>query len=60
MAMPDPKEFRDMIDDPNMTDEQKDEMVIALWGIATQIVDFVYGDHPFQMCQKHLHNQTVN
>jgi len=42
MAMPDHKKYRHLIDDPTLTDEQKDEMILAVWGIMSKLVDALY------------------
>ncbi len=62
MAMPEPKDYRHLIDDPDLTDEQKDELILMVWDLMAQLVDMVYEDHPLQVCQKKSreNNRLIN
>jgi hypothetical protein len=42
MPMPDHTKYRYLVDDPTLTDEQKDEMILAVWGIMSKLVDAIY------------------
>jgi len=52
MIGPDFKKYRQMIENPELSDEQKDEFIIALWSVIAQFVDQSFGDHPLQLSQK--------
>ena len=46
MSLPDLEEFRPYMDGFNMTDEEKDEVTMALWKIAQHFVDQALGRAP--------------
>ena len=46
MSLPDLQEFRPYMDGFNMTDEEKDEVTMALWKIAQHFVDQALGRNP--------------
>jgi hypothetical protein len=42
MPLPDHTKYRHLIDDQSLTDEQKDEMILTVWGIMSKLVDAIY------------------
>ncbi|MGE0108618.1 MAG: hypothetical protein AB7S81_02475 [Bdellovibrionales bacterium] len=49
MSLPDFEEFRPYMDGFNMTDEEKDEVTMALWKIAQHFVDQAFGRTPVEI-----------
>ncbi len=44
----DTAKYQAYLDDPALTDDQKEEIVQALWGIIVAFVDLGFGVHPLQ------------
>ncbi|UWQ83108.1 hypothetical protein [Leisingera caerulea] len=40
--------YQDMLDDPSLSDEQKKQIIEALWSIIVAFVDLGFGVHPAQ------------
>jgi hypothetical protein len=49
MSLPDLDEFRPYMDGFNMTDDEKDEVTMALWKIAQHFVDQAFGRDPLRI-----------
>ncbi len=45
---PDYDEYRPYLKRFDLTDEEKDEFILALWGMLEQIADRAFGIHPLQ------------
>lgn len=43
--------YQEMLDDPALTDAQKEQIIRALWDIIVAFVDLGYGVHPAQLAQ---------
>lgn len=44
--------YQDMMDDPSIPEDQKQELLETLWAIAVACVDMGLGLHPLQQAQK--------
>ena len=44
--------YRKYVDDYDLTEEQKSEMLNSIWSIMESFVDKAFGLHPVQQCQK--------
>lgn len=44
----DVEKYQAWLDDPDLTDDQKEQMITALWQIITAFVDLGFGVHPLQ------------
>ncbi len=42
MPLPDHTKYRHLVDDSTLADEQKDEMILTVWGIMSKLVDAIY------------------
>lgn len=42
------KLYEDYIENPDLTDEEKEQAIEAMWNIVTSFVDFGFGAHPIQ------------
>ncbi len=51
MVFPDLEKYRSFAVDLDMTDAQKDELIIAIWNIMGDFVSQAFGVHPFQQCR---------
>ncbi|MEM1235125.1 MAG: hypothetical protein AAGH70_13465 [Pseudomonadota bacterium] len=40
--------YKEMLDDPALSDDQKEQIIIALWQIIIAFVDLGFGVHPAQ------------
>lgn len=49
-------EYQAYLDDPNISDDQKAEMIEILWSIVVNFVDMGFGIHPVQEVTK---NQQI-
>lgn len=50
--------YQDYLDDPSMSEQDKHELITALWSIVVSFVDLGFGIHPLQQAQnshKHEH-----
>ena len=52
MSMPDLQKYRPFVNDFDMSDEQKDELIMIVWNMMGNFVDQAFGIHPLQLCQK--------
>lgn len=46
---PDLAKYRKYVDGFNLSDSEKDELLLAVWGILEGIVDRAFGIHPVQI-----------
>lgn len=44
----DTAKYQQYLDDPSLSEEQKEEIIMALWSIITSFVDLGFGVHPAQ------------
>lgn len=44
--------YQDYLDDPSLSEEDKCELIAALWSIVVSFVDLGFGIHPLQQAQK--------
>ena len=44
----DTAKYQKYLDDPSLSEEQKEEIIMALWSIITAFVDLGFGVHPAQ------------
>lgn len=42
------KLYEDYIENPDLTDEEKEQTIKAMWNIVNSFVDFGFGVHPVQ------------
>lgn len=52
MTLPDLQKYRDFMSEFEMTDEEKDEVTLALWTIMNHFIDDAFGEHSVQLCKK--------
>lgn len=48
MNLPDFEKYRPYMEGYDMTDEEKDEVTMALWKIVAHFIDQAYGEHATQ------------
>ena len=54
LIMPlDISKYRKYVDDFDLKEEQKVELLKTVWSIMESFVDKAFGKHPVQLCQKH-------
>lgn len=59
MIEPNYQELRPFIEGFNLTDEEKDEIILAVWNIAREFVEEAYGIHSVQLSKKDNENNRV-
>ena len=52
MNLPDLEKYRPLTKNFDLSDEQKDELIIAVWTIMGEFVDQAFGVHPLQLAKK--------
>ena len=53
----DVEKYQSYLDDANISDEQKTEMIEILWSIVVSFVDMGFGIHPVQQVMQNRQNQ---
>ncbi|MDD3181221.1 MAG: hypothetical protein PHD48_00205 [Alphaproteobacteria bacterium] len=59
MTLPDLDKYRKMAEGFDLSDEQKDELIMTVWNIMGQFVDQAFGVHPVQLCQKNRESKHL-
>lgn len=52
MTLPNLQKYRDYMSEFDMTDEERDEVTLALWTIMNHFIDQAFGEHSTQLCRK--------
>jgi len=52
MTLPNFEKYRGYMGEFNMTVEEKDEVILALWTIMYYFIDQAFGQDPVQLCKK--------
>ena len=47
----DVEKYQALLDEPSLTDEQKENIISSLWLIVTSLIDLGFGVHPMQQAQ---------
>ncbi len=50
--------YQSFLDDVDISDEQKSELIETLWNIVVQFVDLGFGIHPLQQAQPTKRNES--
>lgn len=52
MTLPDLQKYRDYMSEFDMTDEERDEVTLALWSIMNHFIDQAFVGHSAQLYRK--------
>lgn len=58
MTLPDFEKYRGYMGEFDMTDQERDEVTLALWTIINHFIDQAFGEHPVQLCKKATKTNT--
>lgn len=51
--------YQTMLDDPQLSEDQKRELIETLWNIVIQFIDLGFGIHPFQQAKAEHADDTT-